>query len=215
MARKKIDITGHVYGRLTVISFHSIKNGNARWLCLCECGKTTISHLMSLRRGSAKSCGCLRNELRKLNSTTHGMSYSKIHRIWRAMLERCHNVNCKGYRHYGGRGITVCDEWLEFGNFFEDMGDRPTPKHSLDRVNTELGYSKANCRWATMIEQQNNRRDNVWITYKGKTKTTSQWSRFFNLPRRLIADRFKAGHNLEDVFSNKSLKTGKPIKSSK
>lgn len=143
------------------------------------------------------------------------MSHTKIHRIWRAMIERCYNAHCKGYPNYGGRGITVSDEWLEFSNFYADMGDRPSPKHSIERNDVDGNYCKDNCRWATMVEQQNNRRDNVWITYKGETKTLSQWSKLFNINRQTIADRIKTGRSLEESFSQKSLKIGRPINSLK
>lgn len=209
------DITGQKFGKLTVVCFAGVLSGNSRWKCACECGGSTISHIGSLRRGEAKSCGCLRSEKSKLQFTSHGMSHTKIHRIWRAMIERCYNAHCKGYPNYGGRGITVSDEWLEFSNFYADMGDRPSPKHSIERNDVDGNYCKDNCRWATMVEQQNNRRDNVWITYKGETKTLSQWSKLFNINRQTIADRIKTGRSLEESFSQKSLKIGRPINSLK
>lgn len=128
------------------------------WLCRCDCGVEKEVRAASLLRGKSKSCGCLRREM-YAGMVSHGKSHEgREYRVWQNMLNRCRNSNLPGYRHYGGRGIEVCPRWLKFENFLADVGVRPSPQHSLDRRNVDLGYSKENCRWATATEQVNNRR---------------------------------------------------------
>lgn len=179
---KIIDISGQNFGRLNVISYAGLdKRNDAIWNCVCECGTNKVIAGRSLREGSTKSCGCFQMEIaakqvREL-LTTHGKSGSKIHKAWLAMRERCTNPNSKNYKNYGGRGISVCDSWLNsFESFFKDMGDIPSKEYSLDRIDNDKGYCKENCKWSTRIEQARNTRHNVYIEYNGKTQTISAWS---------------------------------------
>jgi hypothetical protein len=177
MGRNKIDLTGKVFGRLTVVSENSIKSlsGGIRWNCQCECGKTTIAMGSNLRNGDTKSCGCYMIDKNTESNITHGMSRSLEYNIWRGINRRCSNPGDKAYHYYGGKGITVCDQWLNsFEAFYEDMGPRPSPDHSIDRRENDKGYYKDNCRWATRVEQQNNRRNNVFYEYKGQQYTIPQ-----------------------------------------
>lgn len=176
-----IDLTGKKYGRLTVIN-EVLKRSKDRavfWECKCECGsivKVTGNHLKS---GHTKSCGCLYNP--EMN-TKHG--YNRRGRvrpeytIWNSMKYRCNNPSYKEYYLYGGRGIKVCDRWLLFENFIADMGDRPTKKHSIERRDVNGNYEPSNCFWATIEEQQNNKRTNRWIVYNGVRKNLQQWAKF-------------------------------------
>jgi len=154
----KIAMVDKKCGRWTVLGESGRnKTGNALWVCRCDCGNVSIIRGADLRNGSTKSCGCLKSEVAKTNNTTHGMSNAIIYRIWAAMIQRCNNSNDKDYHNYGGRGITVCDEWLSFEGFFADMGQR-SEGLTLERKNNELGYFKENCCWATPIEQSRNQR---------------------------------------------------------
>lgn len=126
---------------------------------------------------------------------------NKTYNAWVAMRQRCYNKNLKGHRHYGGRGIRVCKRWRGedgFANFMEDMGPRPSAKHSLDRIDNDGNYTPKNCRWATRRQQQNNRRTNHFLTYKGVTKSVSQWSRATGISKNTILMRVRAGWSTSD-----------------
>lgn len=153
-----MDLTGTVYGRLTAIepTDGRIAAGSVIWLCRCECGNEVMVPTNRLRSGNTRSCGCLfaDSHFRK-----HGMSYSVEYKTWQAMKSRCQDSNNGRFSDYGGRGITVCERWLEsFENFFEDMGLRPGKGYSIERRDNDAGYSPENCHWATDVEQRANQR---------------------------------------------------------
>jgi hypothetical protein len=173
-----IDLTGQRFSRLAVVGpAKQKKYGKTTWNCLCDCGNTVNIPGSQLRNGNNRSCGCLLRE----TITTHGHSIDSIrspeYTAWTNMKDRCLNANRGDYHRYGGRGIKVCDRWLSsFESFYEDMGKRPTPKHSLERENNEKDYEPGNVKWATPKEQQNNRSSNAVITFMGQQKTIKQWA---------------------------------------
>lgn len=164
MAQHK-DISGQVFGRLTaIIKIGKDQFGIAYWRCECSCGNNTDVRLGSLTSGATRSCGCLNQEMRtsihkgNLHSQTHGLSEHYLYQTWATMKQRCVNPNHAKYYLYGGRGITVCDEWKNsFVKFLDDMGDRPKG-HTLNRIDNDGPYCKDNCEWQTYSKQNSNRR---------------------------------------------------------
>jgi hypothetical protein len=167
----KRDLTGLVFGKLTVVEKAPNRpDGLPAWRCLCECGNEKDIRQQSLESGDTQSCGCLCT-----GAIKHGMCYTKVYKAWSSMKHRCFNPDSKHYHNYGGRGIKVCDRWLEsFENFYEDMGEPPSAKHSLERLDVNGNYEPNNCTWATVLEQARNRRDNIRIEYGGELLVLSE-----------------------------------------
>ena len=156
-----ISLIGQRFGMLVVTDFsHREKNGIYKWHCQCDCGNKSIVSTSNLRNGNSTSCGCYGKEQRVKSVTTHGMSNTRLHRIWKAMITRCNNKNFFAYKYYGGRGITVCEEWKEnFQTFYDwSMANAYKDNLSIDRIDTNKSYTPSNCRWVTMAEQNQNKR---------------------------------------------------------
>jgi len=161
--------------------------------CRCSCGNDTVSYSSGVKSGKTKSCGCLRISNIVNFNTTHGMSKTHEAKCWVLMRRRCSNKRDIGYPLYGGRGITVCDSWkYSFKNFITDMGRAPSSSHSIDRIDSNKGYCKENCRWATPKEQANNTSRNKFIVYKERRLTLAQWCEELSLPYSTINARLTA-----------------------
>jgi len=175
---KFVDLTGQVFGRLTVMS-RAPANGlskASRWNVLCTCGEPRVVYANSLRSGATRSCGCLKLDVQRARLQSHGLSRTKSYRAWYAMWHRCTNPTNASYANYGGRGISVAPEWADVHRFIEDMGEHPGGNLSLERVDNNLGYSKSNCVWATAQEQTDNRSITRRLTLHGVTKTVKEWA---------------------------------------
>lgn len=180
------DLTGQRFGRLTVIErAENKKDGRAKWLCQCDCGKTTVTTGTNLRTGVTKSCGCYMIECEtariKEICTTHGKSHTRLYKTWRNMKQRCYNPNNTYYHRYGGRGITVCADWKQNFKAFYDwaMTSGYQDDLSIDRINNDKGYSPDNCRWATRKVQERNKSRNRLVELNGKTKTLAEWCEIY------------------------------------
>lgn len=154
---RKDKLEGKVFGRLTVVGEGPRISGRVSWSCLCDCGSSVVVRGHLLKSGETQSCGCMRTERLVAMNKTHGEYDSRTHRSWSHMLSRVRNPKHHQFKDYGGRGITVCDRWLKFENFLEDMGQRPEGK-TLDRMEVDGNYEPSNCRWATPLEQAQNKR---------------------------------------------------------
>lgn len=173
MNKSPIEMVGRKFARLTVIK-EAGRNKHRRitWLCECECGREVVVLGSHLRNGNTKSCGCYHPDHKR---EPHGKCRTDEYIVWRGMKERCNNKNNSHYKDYGGRGIQVCDRWINsFSNFLSDMGKRPSSKHTLDRVDVNGNYEPSNCRWSTVEEQSSNKRNSVKIIHDGKEMTVPQ-----------------------------------------
>ncbi len=204
MKSQRIDETGNVYGKLTVVGFsHSatvsktLKPGDrsgsrtlAFWRCKCECGRERVVVGRDLRRKdkrAVRTCGtCPR--------ISHGMSYSSEYISWHMMMSRCTMPAYSGYPQYGGRGITVCDKWLTFSGFIEDMGPKPSQSHTIDRFPNRNGnYEPSNCRWATKADQNRNMETNVWIEHDNEKLVLTDWLKKLGVPVSTYYSRRRRG----------------------
>lgn len=156
---KYIDIKNEKFNRLTAIEYLQTPKGKSSiWLCKCDCGNLIKVDISSLRNKNTQSCGCLGKEKRLVSVLKHNRSKTSEYYVWSNMIQRCSNTKNSEYKNYGARGILVCEEWKDFINFFNDMGEKPQKDYSLDRINNEKGYSKENCRWTDSFTQSSNRR---------------------------------------------------------
>lgn len=205
---KLIDITGQKFGRLTVIERYDVSNRSVRWLCVCECGNKTKVTGYALRSGHSNSCGCLSREMSVTRKKKHGQSKCNswgetgAYKSWCSMLQRCVNTKNPYYSNYGARGITVCNDWRDFQNFYRDMGPRPIGS-SIDRIDGNGNYEPGNCRWADRVTQQNNTRRNRLIECHGKTQSIAIWAREIGVSYECLLARIARGWSVEEALSRK------------
>jgi hypothetical protein len=228
VTKKRIPIEemiGKKFGRLTVIKYAGFRQLSEKskkcrkyyYICQCECGKETLVEENKLKCGHTRSCGCLLEEAKKTNKShyKHGMTTSRLYRIHAGMLYRCKNTTDAKYYRYGGRGISVCPEWKGEGGFvrFKEWALENGYKEDLtiDRIDNNKGYSPSNCRWASSIEQSNNRQNNHYLEYKGEIKTISQWARELDIDCNLISMRLQRGWSIEEALTHESRKKRKTM----
>lgn len=206
-----ISLIGQRFGRLTVEAFAGRRfNGtwSLTWRCRCDCGNVSVVRTASLRAGVTRSCGCVSKAAFRVQgekNVTHGearrTSRSPEYNAWIAMHRRCRDPRRSSYKLYGGRGITVCERWQRFSAFLVDMGRRPSPAHSVDRIDPNGNYEPANCRWATTSDQQINRRDRPKYEFQGERLTLVQWSRKTGIKAATLYKRITSNWDLSLALS--------------
>lgn len=205
------DLTGKRFGRLLVIGVDHRRISSGRQVpyfkCQCDCGGVKVILGYSLSCGKTNSCGCVMKEETIKRSTKHGYAnrnnLSPEYKSWAAAKGRCTSESNNGFQNYGGRGIKMCQEWIDdFQAFLSDMGTRP-PRTSLDRIDNNKGYSPDNCRWATRKEQNNNQRSNIILTHEGRSQGLSKWADELGIPRKVIYDRlFRYQWSVQRALTN-------------
>lgn len=203
-----IDLTGKRVGRLIVLDRaddHIAYNGRRRimWRCKCDCGKETVVRGDHLRSGRIRSCGCFLSDTAKDTRSIHNESKTHLYGVWSAMKHRCNNPNATHYEDYGGRGISVCDEWRSDYTAFRNWALLTGYQEGLtiDRIDNNGNYCPENCRWVTSVAQANNRRSNIMVTFNGETHNLKQWSDILGIRYGKLHQRFAAGWTPEKAFT--------------
>lgn len=210
MPPKINDLTGKRFGRLFVISrADNSRSGKPMWNCVCDCGTTKVISGSALTNGT-KSCGCYRREWAAQKEYKHGEAKSRLHAVWNMMKQRCNDPNNKYFKNYGGRGISVCDEWLNnyvafrdwaVATGYDEMAKRG--ECTIDRIDNNGNYCPENCRWITQKEQARNTRTNHFIEFNGKRQTLAEWAEETGFYALTICDRLRRGWNVEDALTIK------------
>lgn len=191
------DLSGQRFGNLIAIKpiGKNEKNGQTLWLCKCDCGNDHITTTTYLVTGDCKSCGCLNSKRFRKMITKHGMANTRIYNIWQNIKRRCRNKNHPRYKDYGKRGIDICNEWEDFNEFYQwAITNGYQDNLTIERIDNDKGYSPDNCRWITMNEQQFNKRTTHYLTYKGVTKTLTEWAKIKNMRVQTLASRINRFH---------------------
>lgn len=215
---KFIDLAGQQFNRLTVIERAGYRGKNIVWLCRCECGNQTKVTGTHLKTGHTKSCGCLVVEVSRENGksrATHGMKRTRLYHVWRDIKIRCFNHNSSNFPIYGGRGITMCEEWRSSFESFRNWAvangyddNAPFGQCTIDRIDVNGNYEPTNCRWITNEKQSNNRRNNRIIEIHGETHTASEWAKIYGVDYHTFHARLQRGWNPERALTE-TIKGGK------
>jgi hypothetical protein len=202
------NLTGLIFSRLTVTGYAGRIGTSHAFACKCECGNVIVTRGYCLTMGETKSCGCLLPDRNRERLLTHGMGGSPIWRIWAGMKTRCYNEKNAAYEFYGKLGVTVCDRWLHgtsgksgFEYFYEDMGPRPSPKYSIDRIDTFGNYEPSNCQWATDTQQARNTRKTKRIEFAGHRRNPHEWAAATGIKATEILKRLNRGWAVERALT--------------
>ena len=198
----KVDLTGQRFGRLKVLEFVPNDRRKAYWKCQCDCGNITTIIGRDLRRGHTLSCGCFQIEQAVKCNTKHNSKHTRIYSIWCGMKQRCLNSNNESYKDYGGRGITICEEWLNDFKVFYDwaLQNGYTDELTIDRIDVNGNYEPNNCRWTDMKTQQRNKSSNVFVEYQGRKITIAEAASELGIKRNVLYARYSKGDRGEELF---------------
>lgn len=212
---KLADLTGQRFGRWVVLRRDGIDRfGNSTWVCQCDCGKEKIVTAPALKSGASQSCGCLRTEMSQISiqklHAAKKISYPRVRRlysIWRKMRNRCYNSLNSSFRDYGGRGIDICAEWANFYAFQDwALSHGYAANLTLDRIDVDGDYCPDNCRWVTMVRQERNKRNTIYLTYKGEKRPLADWADTIGVKWKTLYSRWKRGWSDERIL-NTPIKT--------
>lgn len=203
MLPKILDLTGERYGRLQVIKYVGIKDTHKVYLCKCDCGNKKVIKSSDLRSGRVKSCGCYRSQYITHKNETHGLRKHRLYSIWANMKSRCYNPNATHYKRYGGRGISICDEWInDFKTFYDwAVENGYSDDLSIDRIDVNGNYEPSNCRWVTDKEQSINKSSNKIFTLNNKSKSLIEWCEEFNINYKTVQDRLARGWDINRALT--------------
>lgn len=209
LSKNMKDLSNQVIGRLTVLgAISQDKKGRLNWLCLCSCGNEIVVSSNNLRQGHTTSCGCYKMEQIKNANITHGMTHHPLRQTWNSMIQRCTNLNNKRFSNYGGRGISVCNQWRhDFKAFHDYVSQLPhcgEKGYSLDRINNNGNYEPGNVRWATRSEQANNTTNTRLLTYDGKTQRVIAWAEEIGISSKALNARLRRNWPLERALTARS-----------
>jgi hypothetical protein len=195
------NLPGDKYGRLTLMSAcEKVHYKPQKWVVLCDCGSIMHVQTSNCRNGHTNSCGCYRRDASRDAHFTHGKSKTPLYKVWDSMWHRCTNTNNKSFVRYGGRGVTVCEQWSTFEGFFADMGHSYSPGLTLERKDNCRNYDPSNVVWATRAVQNNNTRRNVFYSYRGKNLTRAQCAKILGVTGEMLRKRLKRGWSVADAF---------------
>lgn len=199
----QLQLEGRRFGRLTVVAYVGVRRGKSRWLCRCDCGKACTVIGASLTSGNTASCGCAARATARTANLVHGHSggpRSKTYKLWQAMWGRCRYPSQDAYKHYGGRGIKVCQRWRSFRLFLKDMGERPAGMY-LGRRDPNGDYEPGNCKWATRGELMRNKTTARLLTLNDVTKCLTEWAEDIGIDQASLSERLKRGWPLEKALT--------------
>lgn len=183
---------GKRFNRLVVTKDYITEHGKRKYLCMCDCGNQIYVPVSNLNSGNTKSCGCLSKEVTSERNYKHGHYGERIYNIWSKMLSRCEKKYETSYLRYGGKGITVCEEWKDFTNFYNwAINNGYSDDLTIDRIDNRKNYCPENCRWASYKQQARNQTSNVIVEYNGESKTLSEWAELFSLPYKTVHLRYR------------------------
>lgn len=209
---KLIDLTGKRFCRLVVVcrNEHNDKFNQVTWKCRCDCGNEVIVKGNALKSGNTKSCGCYKLEQIRKSETKHsihGLKHTRMYNIWHGMKARCYNPNNKDYCNYGARGIVMCDEWKNDFQAFYDwaMANGYSDNLTIDRINNDRNYEPSNCEWVTTHKQNQNKRNNIYLTFNGKTQLLSRWAEETGISVGVLSRRIINGWSVEDALTIKPI----------
>lgn len=212
MSKYPDNIVGQRFGKLVVLSMYErTPQRKYKWLCQCDCGNQCVVFGSKLKNGHTKSCGCLRHN--SPPNKTHGKKDDVLYPVWCQMRYRCSNPKHHAYKWYGGKGITICDEWNDFQTFYDWMHNNGwKPGLTIDRIDPNGDYCPENCRLVDLYQQQNNRSNNIMLEYNGQKDTISNWAKKIGISRWVIAARYYRGITGDELFSKNNLQNGKELR---